>query len=322
MYLLSRAVRRAGIKPVLTGEGADEFFAGYDIFREAKIREFWSRLPASKLRPKLFDRVYPYAANSPRQAGPLALGFWRQGLERAGEPGFSHDPRWRSTAMLKRFFAPGIREALAFDPAPNVLDSLPPEFPGWDIVEQAQYLEIVTLLRPYLISSQGDRMLMAHGVEGRFPFLDPEVIEFAAALPVLLKLPGLDEKRILKQAGRELLPSPVLERRKQPYRSPDAVCFLGPGAPEYVAEAFSARALERAGIFDAGAVSALLAKCARTGERGRGLGNTDTMALLGILSTQLLYAAFVESGGGVTGPPVKFGTAIDRAPGDAAEGRP
>lgn len=314
MYLLSGAVRAAGIKSVLTGEGADEFFAGYDLFREAKIREFWSRDPSSRIRPLLFDRIYPYLAKSPRQGGDLARDFWRQGLDRAGRPGFSHDPRWRSTATLKRFFTAGAREAIERDPAPDILDHLPEEFSRWDVVEQAQYLEIVTLFCGYLISSQGDRMLMAHGVEGRFPFLDPEVIDFANGLPVLQKLPGLDEKRILKRAARELLPERILARKKQPYRAPDAVCFVGRDAPEYVGDALSRRSLERAGLFDPGAVEALAAKISRRLEGGDGaISNTDNMSLLGILSTQLLHAAFVESDGGAPGTPVRFGTVIDRA---------
>src|SRR5690606_33987474 len=65
MYLLSRLVHDAGIKVVLTGEGADEMFAGYDLFREAKVRRFWAREPRSERRPRLLERLYPYLERSP-----------------------------------------------------------------------------------------------------------------------------------------------------------------------------------------------------------------------------------------------------------------
>ena len=65
LFLLSKLVHDAGIKVVLTGEGADEMFAGYDLFREAKVRRFWAAQPSSERRPRLLERLYPYLARSP-----------------------------------------------------------------------------------------------------------------------------------------------------------------------------------------------------------------------------------------------------------------
>ena len=96
-------MRRLGIKVVLTGEGADEMLAGYDIFREAKVRRFWARVPGSKWRPRLLERLYPYMARSPVAQQALTRQFFGRGLERARLPGFSHEPRWTGTAALKRF---------------------------------------------------------------------------------------------------------------------------------------------------------------------------------------------------------------------------
>lgn len=294
LYLLSQYVRKAGIKAVLTGEGADEMFAGYDLFREAKIRMFWSKQPDSQCRPKLFDRLYPYLARSPQSAKGMALEFWKRGLDDAGTPGFSHDPRWRTTSALKKFFSNDIHDSLISNPAADVLDDLPSEFSRWDPLEQAQYLEVTTLLSGYLLSAQGDRMLMANSVEGRFPFLDSEIMEFSNALPVNYKLLGLDEKKILKSVAKGLVPDEIIHRQKQPYRAPDAVSFVGDHAPPYVEEVLSEEALNKAGMFDAKSVRGLYMKCKR--RAGDDLfSNSDNMAFVGILSAQLLYEGMIAS---------------------------
>jgi asparagine synthase (glutamine-hydrolysing) len=297
LFLLSRLVRDSGFKAVLTGEGADEMLAGYDLFREAKIRAFWSRLPESRLRPRLFERLYPYLARSPQQARGMALEFWKQGLSEASTPGFSHSPRWRTTAMLKRFFRPEVKSALASERIPDVLQSLPRSFTKWDELARAQYLECVTLLSGYLLSSQGDRMLMAHSVEGRFPFLDRDVVDYCNSLPSLFKLPGLNEKSILKRMARTLVPESILRRPKQPYRAPDAASFVTPNMSEYVADAFSESQLEEAGVFDPLPVRNLFHKCVRS-LRGDAqvaeLSNVDNMAFVAILSTQILWKQFLQ----------------------------
>lgn len=316
LFLLSQLVRNAGFKAVLTGEGADEMLAGYDLFREAKIRAFWSRLPESRLRPRLFERLYPYLVRTPQRAQGMALEFWKQGLSEAGSAGFSHAPRWRTTSMLKRFFSPGVKNSLASERVPDVLDTLPASFAQWGELARAQYLECTTLLSGYLLSSQGDRMLMAHSVEGRFPFLDSDVIEFCNALPALFKLPGLNEKNILKRMAQGLVPDSILKRRKQPYRAPDAISFITPAVPDYVADAFSESQLQQGGLFDPVPVRNFFNKCVRNthgDERVAVLSNVDNMAFIGILSTQLLWKQFVMR------PPIpdgaralEFSTVIDR----------
>ena len=100
---------------------------------------------------------------------------------------------------------------------------LPPRFRSWHSFNRAQYLEARGLMDGYLLSAQGDRMLMANSVEGRFPFLDHRLIEFANGLHPKYKMRGLNEKYLLKRALRPYLPEPTLARPKQPYRAPDIV---------------------------------------------------------------------------------------------------
>jgi asparagine synthase (glutamine-hydrolysing) len=310
MFLLSQLTRRNGTKVVLTGEGADEMFAGYDLFREAKLRRFCARRPESTRRARLLERLYPYLERSPVAWAGLTRRFFLRGLERAGEPGFSHELRWDGAAALKRLYARPFTEALAgFDARGRLLASLPAAFGGWSALARDQYLEIRTLLAGYILSSQGDRMLMAHSVEGRFPFLDREVVALAASLPPSYKLRVLDEKHVLKKAARDLLPETVLARRKQPYRAPDAASFVGTTSPEYLQEVLSPRALADAGIFDPPLVARLWDKCRSQDARGR-LSNADNMAFVGVLSTQLLHRALVARP--VEAPEVPLKTVVER----------
>jgi asparagine synthase (glutamine-hydrolysing) len=311
LFLLSRLVREAGFKVVLTGEGADEMFAGYDLFREGKVRRFWGRQPASALRPRLLERLYPYLARSPVALRAMAREFFGRGRERWFEPGFAHQTRWRSATALTRLFAREFRrEAARVDPAVRLLGSLPREFSRWSFLAQDQYLEIRTLLSGYLLSSQGDRMLMAHSVEGRFPFLDADVVEVANALPDSFKLKGLDEKYVLKRVAEGLVPEEVVRRPKQPYRAPDALCFVGRDAPAYAGEIMSERAVADAGVFDPAAVARLWRKCRAAGGAEQ-FSNADNMAVVCVLSTGLLHEMLVRRGP-ARAEPGAFRTLVDR----------
>ena len=315
LFLLSKAVRESGIKAVLTGEGADEMLGGYDIFREAKIRQFWSHQPNSKVRPLLFDRIYPYLVRSPQRARGMAFEFWKKGLEHADSPGFSHGPRWQTTSSLKKFLSRDFLSSIEKNPSPSALDNLPAAFDQWDSLAQAQYLEVTSLLSTYLISSQGDRMLMAHSVEGRFPFLDADVMEFCNNLPAEHKLAFLEEKRILKKVAEGLIPEAIIHRKKQPYRAPDAASFLAQDAPAYVQELFSDRALKSNGVFNSVAVRGLYDKCISKRDKIHEPGlfsNTDNMAFVGILSTQLVIRQFIETFEPSSGADIQFKTFVDR----------
>ncbi len=321
LYLLSGLVRREGLKVVVTGEGADEFLGGYDLFREAKLRRAWARQPTSTLRPRLFDRLYPWLARSPQAARGMALRFWARGLDAPDAPTFSHEPRWQAAAALQRFLS---RDALAQaraagDPVAARVATLPDDFPRWDPLARAQYLEVETLLSPYILSTQGDRVLMAHSVEGRFPFLDADVIALADALPATLKVFGLREKWLLSRAARGLVPESVRRRPKQPYRAPDAVCFVEPGAPAYVRELLSPARLADAGLFEPALVAGLRDKCERV-VRDAGpdapVSNADNMALVGALTAMLAHEAFVRAPPDLTPVDDPFRTVVDRV--DAA----
>lgn len=288
LFLLSRLAREQGISVVLTGEGADETFLGYDLFKEVVVREFCMRQPQSTVRPRLFDRLYPYLAGAARRNA-----MWRRFflIGTPGEPLFSHLPRFALASWTKQFYSPDLRAAIGgFDPLAELVDTLPPAFGRWSSLDRAAYLECITLLEPYILSTQGDRMMMAHGVEGRPPFLDHRVAELAAALPTGSKLRGLREKDILRRWAAGVLPHALATRPKQPYRAPGVPAFFGRHAPAWVRALLEPAALQRSGLFDAGAVAGLVRRCAA----GRATGERETQAMVAVLSTQLWHEAFLE----------------------------
>jgi asparagine synthase (glutamine-hydrolysing) len=290
LYLLAKLVHARGIKVVLTGEGADEMLAGYDLFREARVRRFWAREPTSTQRPRLLDKLYPYLARGPARARAMSMAFFARDLDRPHAPEFAHLPRWRSAQALHRLFAPEVRDQVTAsgDPIARLTATFPDDFASWDPLARDQYVEIRTLLSGYLLAAQGDRVAMAASVEGRFPFLDRDVVALADSLPADYKLRVLDEKHVLKRVATELdlAPPSIVRRPKQPYRAPDALALAGAA---WVPDALAVRS----GIFDTRALEALWTKCKRAAKEGQ-LSNADNMALVGALSTQLLHHQLVE----------------------------
>jgi asparagine synthase (glutamine-hydrolysing) len=290
LYLLSRLVRESNYKVVLTGEGADEFLAGYNIFKEAQVRRFWARQPESTIRPLLIQKLYPYISSLTSGNPAYIQSFFGYRLTDTDSPGYSHLIRWHNTSRTKRFFSENLQQTAAADPDLAQSIELPAGFKHWHPLNQAQYLEISIFLSQYLLSSQGDRMGMAHSVEGRFPFLDHRLIDFCNKLPPELKLNGLTEKYLLKQLASEWIPEPIWQRPKRPYRAPIQRSFFNPRLRERVEDLLSADRTSRYGIFKPKAVQQLATKAASSAH----LSETDEMAMAGIISTQLVYEQFVE----------------------------
>ena len=289
MQLLSGLVHKQNYRVVFTGEGADEVLGGYDIFKEAKIRKFWSRFPDSKVRPLLLRKLYPYL-NMAQGDAYLKL-FFGQGLDTPERFSFSHLTRWSSTSQCKEFFSDDVKSSINQNALDTYQATLPKEFEHWNYFNKAQYIEAKTLMGGYLLCSQGDRMLMSNSVEGRFPFLDHNVIEFANTLHPKLKMKGLNEKYLLKQAMSNELNKNIIGRYKQPYRAPNIQAFFGSDRKDYVHELLSESSIDKAGYFHSGKVNRLLKKI----DKGRAIGNKDNMALVGILSTQAWHRHFIDN---------------------------
>jgi asparagine synthase (glutamine-hydrolysing) len=296
MYLLSKLVNQHQFKVVMTGEGADEFLVGYDIFKEDRIRRFWAKQPGSALRPALLRRLYPDIQSLNSVNDSFLTGFFQQGLTDTDRPHYSHALRWRNNSRTRRFFTEAVRSSVPewerkLDAGGQELGlRYPDAFANWHPTHRAQYLEISVFLSHYLLSSQGDRPAMANSVEGRYPFLDYRVVEFANRLPPHFKLRGLTEKYLLKQLAREWIPDEIWQRNKRPYRAPIHRSFFNQRSAGYVREMLSEDVVRDFGYFNPAAVSQLVRRL----DGGQKLGETDDMALVGILSTQLVHQQFVR----------------------------
>lgn len=292
LYLLSKLVRENGYKVVLTGEGSDEILAGYDIFKEAKIRKFIEKFPESRRRPLILKRLYPYLANSPARSLQYAQKFFNIDTVALPREYFSHFPRWNTTAKIKFFFSDHVKEKLKLHNTFDELSlALSDDMVNYDYLSQAQYLEIKTLLSGYLLSSQGDRMTMANSVEGRYPFLDHRVVEFSSKLPPNIRMKVLVEKYILKKSTCDLLPVSITNRSKQPYMSPDSKSFFDGSNMDYIEDILSETNLKKTGYFNPNTVRALVKKCRQRSM----LGFKDNMAIVGIISTLLAHKLFIDN---------------------------
>ena len=291
LFRLSGLVRANGIKVVLTGEGADELFGGYNLFREDKVRRFWARNPNSTWRSALLSRLYGYIKRDPK-TDFIWREFFRGELQNTTDPYYSHRIRWNNTAQIKRWFAPDFRAQMQSDEALMAdLDA----FLGvgrekWHPLCRAQYLEMTLFMSCYLLNSQSDRIMMGHSVEGRVPFLDHRLIELAAAIPPRHKIRALEEKHILKQAFADIVPASIVNRPKKPYRAPIVACFL-PGKNNLGSSLLCESELKENGFVDTVAFGKLIQKAGQTGSV---LSERDEMAVATIASLQLLQHQFVK----------------------------
>ena len=293
LYALSALVRENGIKVVLTGEGADEIFGGYNIFKEDRVRRFWARNPESNWRPLLLSRLYPYILKSQSAVNPFWQAFFKNHLRETDNPYYSHLLRWDNTSKIRMIFNRHIEEAFRFDEQKRRLQEyILPDINKWHSLNRAQYLEASLFMNGYLLSSQGDRMMMGHSVEGRFPFLDHRLIEFASRLAPDVKIKSLREKHILKEAYKDLIPAEIVNRAKQPYRAPIARVFLSEETAPLIKELLSEEKIRAYGYFNPAAISQLKNKLHRAGNKASA---RDEMAIVACASTQLLHFKFIEN---------------------------
>jgi asparagine synthase (glutamine-hydrolysing) len=291
MFLLSRFVQQQGIKVVCTGEGADEVFGGYDIFREALVKRFIARQPQSAIRPVLLEQLYPQIFKNERQKAAFR-NFILHNASDVENPLYSHLIRWENTSRIKQFFSQELADGIgAYSAVEQCMHILPEHFEGRDPLSKAQYLEDTIFLSNYLLSSQGDRMAMAHSLEIRPPYLDHRLFEFMAKVSPHWKVLGINEKHLLKKMFHTILPASITQRTKHPYRAPIQPSFLKAIQSGYVRELLSEKQLAKTNFFDHTKVAALLKKI----EAGASTSETEGMALMGLISTQLLHKQFVES---------------------------
>lgn len=294
MFLLSQMVNSRGMKVVMTGEGADEAFLGYDIFKETLLRSAWSELSGEQRRERL-SRMYPYLRQFNADNLTSLQAFFDR-FNRGGEPGelFSHEVRFHNSSLSSRLLAGKYDDLKPLSAAVGAaLESYAP----LSRVQRAQWLEFKTLLSGYLLSTQGDRMSLAHSVENRCPFLDPEVVRLGAATNLKFS-DGYDEKYLLKRAFADQLPERVLSKPKQPYRAPDASAFLE-ARPDYLELLRSERELKKIELLDARFCQAFVDRI--VAKPIAQISQAENQTFLFLLSVVLLHDQFVRRNGPVPG---------------------
>jgi asparagine synthase (glutamine-hydrolysing) len=282
-YLLSRAVRNAGYKVVLTGEGSDEILAGYPPFRRdmllyntrgqgaETVRQFLEQLQANN--PVSRGLLLPDGEAIPLANVRRALGFVPSWLEANATAAF----------RLRALFAPDFAAAFAGrDPYRVFLNGLdvPGQLAGRDPVNQSLYLWSKAVLPSYVLAVLGDRMEMAHSVEGRLPFLDHRVVELARDLPVSQKIRGMTEKYVLREAARPVLTATVYGRHKHPFLTPPSALSPGERLHELVQETLRGPALASLPFYDRAKVVALLDSLPELSEDARTAFDPVLMILL------------------------------------------
>jgi asparagine synthase (glutamine-hydrolysing) len=223
-YLLSKAVRDAGIKVVFTGEGADEILAGYPTARRDLVLFNSDSLNADEAKRLLSELE---AANPVSRGILTPHGDTAPGLDIV-QSRLGFVPSWMHScsnmaAKLLSVLRDSAKERLGrASPYAELLDAIDihGRLAGRDPVNQSLYLWNQTILVNTILTYLGDRMEMAHSIEGRLPFLDHHVAEYVAGLPIRHKIRGAREKYVLREAVRDVITPEVYDRHKHPFVAP------------------------------------------------------------------------------------------------------
>ncbi len=288
LMLLAKEVHRRGYKVTLTGEGSDEWLAGYPWYKVDKVLRAFDVLPGVPLSQWL-------------RRGFLRLGgsrtvpwdYVRRAQESVGGHNAFHDIYGLMSLSKFRFFSPGMHETLRdhvpyADLAPDV-----DRMRRWHPLNRALWVGIRGHLPGLLLNAKGDRVAMNASVEARYPFLDEEVFAFLAPLHPRWKLRRLTEKYLLRRLAERWLPKSIAWRPKLMFRAPfDS--FHGPDAPPYVEQLLSPDALRQTGYFDPEAVARWRQSYRQL--RPRSLQRISVeMGLVGVLATQLWHQTYIDS---------------------------
>ena len=202
-YLLSRVVRDAGFKVVLTGEGADEILAGYPEF-------------PFDMRPRVGVPVRPNGGLAPLNTVRKRLGFvpfWMETGAAAAQP---------VQSLMAKQFLERFRRSDCYRTLVSEIN-VPAQLAGRHPLNQSLYLRAKSRLPNYILTMLSDRMEMAHSIEGRLPFLDHHVVEVMSIQPVSQKIRGTTEKYVLREATRDVVSDTVYRRRKRSFVTPPAM---------------------------------------------------------------------------------------------------
>jgi asparagine synthase (glutamine-hydrolysing) len=239
---LSRMAHEAGIRVVFSGDGSDELFGGYQSYRFDQLRS---------------DRKIGVGANEAVEAESRER-LW-------GDASFAYEHNFAELLQVKkRLYSRALSENLGqldFRNYPLVDAN---RLRGRHAFHKRSYLDFKLRLADHLLGDHGDRMSMANSVEARYPFLDLGLIEYVSTLPPDVKLRGFDEKYVLKQAFRGIVPDTIVDREKFPFAAPGGKSLLESNSG-YVNELLSKSRIRSDGYFNPEHVRELVARYSQPG---------------------------------------------------------
>jgi asparagine synthase (glutamine-hydrolysing) len=291
-YLLSRAVRDAGYKVVITGEGSDEILGGYAHFRRDMllynqegqdpdvIASFLEDL--EKLNPVSRGLLLPHGEAGPLDAVKRLLGFVPSWIETFSARSV------KMRALLAEDFLENFGQREGFRALLYDID-FRGQLAGREPLHQSLYLWAKTGLPIYILTMLGDRMEMAHSIEGRVPFLDHHVVEVIRSQPVSQKIRGMTEKYVLREAVRDVITDTVYKRQKHPFLSPPATLNPEERLSSFVQDTLRGPVLSSIPYFDQKKVVRLLDDLQAMDEGAR-VANDQVLMLL--VSACVLHERF------------------------------
>jgi asparagine synthase (glutamine-hydrolysing) len=302
LLLLAEEVHARGYKVTLTGEGADEWLAGYPWFKVDRLLGYLDFIPGLRLS-QLVRRGFLWLKGMPR----FPRAFVRKVHEAVGGHTAWLDLYGLVGVNKLRFFSPRLKEELAERIIYADLGINLDRLRRWHPLNRALYFGIRIHLPGLLLNAKGDRVAMHSSVETRYPFLDEEVFDYLARVHPRWKLRGFQEKYLLRRLAERWLPAEVARRRKAMFRAPFDSFFGAAGAdvPPFVDQLLSEESLRRTGYFDAAAVG-LWRERFRTLRAGSSQRTSVEMGLVGVLATQLWHHTYL--GGGLCELPGKTAT--------------
>jgi asparagine synthase (glutamine-hydrolysing) len=217
-YLVSEVARR-NVKVILSGDGGDEIFGGYDTYVAEAMDRYYRLLPGGvrqNLLPGLIARIPP----RPEKKG--AINKTKRFIEGAALPSSLQHTRWMmfiTDSDRDLLFQPDVRDSLNGHSTPDLFEQYFKEKSHWEPLAQQQYVDIKTYLVDDILTKV-DRMSMAVSLEARVPLLDFRIVELAVNLPARMKITQGDTKRIFKKAMAKRLPVDVLQKPKQGFSIP------------------------------------------------------------------------------------------------------
>lgn len=247
---------RAKVTVALNGDGGDESFAGYERYLGNRLAERMQAIPGSAVSARMVSRILPDSLD-PKSRSRRAKRFLSVAM-RPMEKRYGHWIGYFGDELKERLYTQEFRASLNGSGAESWMRRLFREAQSLDPVDAAMSVDVRSYL-PYDLLVKVDITSMANSLEARSPFLDHEVMEFAARLPIKFKLKGKQSKYLLKRAFNDLLPAENMNRRKMGFGVPVGKWFLGP-LRELLSDSLIAEGSRLREYFKAGEVRRLVSQ--------------------------------------------------------------